>query len=44
MYDKKQKDIGVLIRLNNLKKRLDLAKYLIGDWKATNKKYSSITD
>ena len=44
MYDKSKKDIGVLIKLNNLMKRLELAKYLIGDWKSTNKKYSSITE
>ena len=44
MYDKGKKDIGVLIKLNNLMKRLELAKYLVGDWKSTNKKYSSITE
>lgn len=39
MYDKSQKDIGVLIRLNNLMKRIELIKYLIGNWKPTTKKY-----
>ena len=39
MYDKSTKDIGVLIKLNNLMKRLELVKYLIGDWKSTNNKY-----
>ena len=44
MYDKSQKDIGILIRLNNLMKRIELVKYLTGDWKPTTKKYSSVTD
>ena len=44
MYDKSMKDIGVLIKMNNLMKRLELVKYLIGDWKSTSNKYISITD
>ena len=44
MYDKSQKDFGVLIRLNNLMKRIELIKYLIGNWKPTTKKYTTITD
>ena len=44
MYNKSQKDIGALIKLNNLQKRLELIRYLIGDWKPTTKKYTNITD
>jgi len=44
MYDKSQKDIGAIIKLNNLQKRLELIRYLIGDWKPTTKKYSNITE
>ena len=44
-YDKKQKDIGTLIKLNNLMKRLELIKFLIGDWKSSNQnKYSTLTE
>lgn len=44
-YDKKQKDIGTLIKLNNLMKRLELVKFLIGDWKSSNQnKYSTVTE
>ncbi len=39
VYDKSRKDLGVLIRLNNLMKRLEVIKYLIGTWKPTTKKY-----
>ena len=38
------KDIGVLVKMNNLMKRLELIKYLIGDWKSTSNKFTSITD
>jgi hypothetical protein len=44
MYDKSQKDIGVLIKLNHLMKRLELIHYLIGDWKPTPKKYNTVTE
>ena len=44
MYDKSQKDIGILIRLNNLMKRIELVKYMTGEWKPTTKKYTSVTD
>jgi len=44
MYDKSMKDIGVLIKMNNLMKRLELVKYLMGDWKSTSNKYISMTD
>ena len=43
-YDKSSKNIGVLIRLNNLMKRLELVKHLTGDWKSTNNKYSTVTE
>ena len=43
-YDHTRKDIGVLIRLNSLTKRLEVIKYLIGNWKPVTKKYSTITD
>ena len=33
MYDKSLKDMGVLVRMNNLLKRLEVINYLIGDWK-----------
>lgn len=36
--------MGVLIKLNNLMKRLEVIKYMIGDWKSTNNKYHSMTD
>lgn len=44
MFDKSQKDIGVLIKLNNLMKRLHLIQHLVGDWKPNNKKYSNVTE
>jgi|TARA_B110000285_G_C15115245_1_gene613653 hypothetical protein len=44
MYDKSQKDIGVLIKLNHLMKRLELIHYLTGDWKPTPKKYNTVTE
>ena len=44
MFDKSQKDIGVLLKLNNLMKRLEVIRYLIGDWRATPKKYNTITE
>jgi hypothetical protein len=44
MYDKSTKGIGALIKLNNLMKRLELVKYLIGDWKSTNNKYHTMTE
>ena len=43
-YDKSRKDIGVLIRLNNLQKRLEVVKWLIGVWKPQGKKYSTMTE
>jgi hypothetical protein len=43
-YDKSTKNIGVLIKLNNLMKRLELVKHLTGDWKSTNNKYSTVTE
>lgn len=44
MYDKSQKDVGVLLKLNHLKKRLDIIKYLAGNWKPTTKKYATMTE
>lgn len=44
LYDKSKKDIGVFIKLNHLMKRLELVNYLIGDWKPTIKKYSTMTE
>lgn len=44
MYDKSKKDIGVLIKLNHLMKRLELINYLVGEWKPTTKKYNTITE
>lgn len=44
VYDKSRKDLGVLIRLNNLMKRLEVIKYLIGNWKPTTKKYTTMTE
>jgi len=44
MYNKSQKDIGVLIKLNGMMKRLELIKYMQGNWKPTNKKYLNMTD
>jgi len=32
------------LRLNHLKKRLDIIKYLTGNWKPTTKKYATMTD
>lgn len=43
-YDKQTKNIGVLIKLNNLMKRLELIKHLTGDWKSTNNKYTTVTE
>jgi hypothetical protein len=43
-YDHTRKDIGVLIRLNSLIKRLEVIKYLIGNWKPVAKKYATMTD
>lgn len=43
-YDHTRKDIGVLIRLNQLIKRLEVIKYLIGNWKPVAKKYATMTD
>jgi hypothetical protein len=44
LYDKNAKDIGVLVKLNNLMKRLELVRYLIGDWKNTNSRYGTMTE
>ena len=44
LYDKSQKDVGVLLKLNHLKKRLEIVKYLTGTWKPTTKKYNTMTD
>ena len=44
VYDKSRKDLGVLIRLNNLMKRLEVIKFLIGNWKPTTKKYTTMTE
>ena len=44
MYDKSKKDIGVLVKLNHLMKRMELINYLVGDWKPTTKKYNTITE
>lgn len=44
MYDKSQKDVGVLLKLNHLKKRLEIVKYLTGSWKPTTKKYNTMTE
>lgn len=44
MYDKSLKDVGVMVKMNNLMKRLELLRYLIGDWKTNSNKYSNITD
>ena len=43
-YDKSAKDIGVLLKLNNLMKRLDTIKHLTGDWKLANHKYANVTE
>lgn len=44
-FDKKQKDLGTMIKLNNLMKRMELIKYLVGDWKSTShNKFSTITE
>ena len=43
-YDKSAKDIGVLLKLNNLMKRLDTIKHLTGDWKSANHKYANVTE
>jgi hypothetical protein len=42
-YDKSMKDIGVLVRMNNLMKRLEIINYLIGNWQSSNHKYRNIT-
>ena len=34
----------MLIRLNQLIKRLEVIKYLIGNWKPVAKKYATMTD
>jgi len=44
MYDKSQKDVGVLLKLNHLKKRLEIIKHLTGSWKPTTKKYNTMTE
>lgn len=44
VYDPNQQHIGVLLRLNSLMKRLEVVKYLIGDWKPSSTKYASVTD
>lgn len=44
MYDKQQKDVGILLKLNHLKKRLEIIKYLTGTWKPTTKKYNTMTE
>lgn len=44
MYDKSQKDVGVLLKLNHLKKRLEIIKFLTGTWKPTTKKYNTMTE
>lgn len=36
--------MGVLLKLNHLKKRLEIVKYLTGTWKPTTKKYSTMTE
>ena len=43
-FDRSKKDIGVMIRLNNLAKRLEVVKYLIGNWKPATKKYATMTE
>lgn len=44
MYDKSLRDVGVMIKMNALMKRLELIKYVVGDWKTDSKHYSSITE
>jgi len=44
MYDTSRKDIGVLVKINNIMKRIELIKYLIGDWKSTSNKYANMTE
>ena len=43
VLDTNKRDVGVLIRLHHLQKRLQFVKYVLGDWK-TAPKYTSITD
>ena len=43
-YDRSAKDIGVLLKLNNLMKRLDTVKHITGDWKSANHKYANVTE
>lgn len=44
MYDKSLRDVGVMVKMNNLMKRMEMIRYLIGDWKTNSNKYSNITD
>lgn len=44
MYDKSLKDVGVMIKMNSLMKRLELIKFVVGDWKTDSKNYQSITE
>lgn len=44
MYDKSLRDVGVMVKMNNLMKRLELIRFLIGDWKTNSNKYNNITD
>ena len=43
-YDKSLKNVGVMIKMNSLMKRLQVIRHLIGDWKTNSNKYSNITD
>jgi len=40
--DRSQKDLGTLIKLHNLQKRLNFIQYTLGDWKQTSK-YKNLT-
>lgn len=44
MYDKSLKDVGVMVRMNNLMKRVEVINYLIGNWKSSNNKFVNITE
>ena len=44
MYDKSQKDLGTLIKMNHLMNRLEVIQYLVGDWKSSNNKYVTMTE
>eukprot|EP00347_Sterkiella_histriomuscorum_P022022 403331958 len=43
VVDRSKQDIGTLIRLYNLQKRLNFIKHVTGEWKPTNK-YKTITE